>query len=187
MNGGGKLSPALATTLALALLGGIWASEPYFYFGRVIAYGPKRQLRRSSAMTQMGPAEYGRRVRSLVCSCEDTMPLDAEALRRGCRGAVVTTAGHLCRAELDAFPRRRLRRTAPITVACTQEAPVFSEVAGETGNDRAADLRQHPRERPAGRSDAREGGPEDGRADRGRRRTDAGLSARQPDRAKASP
>ena len=25
----------------------------------------------------------------LVCSCEDTMPLDADALKRGCRGAEI--------------------------------------------------------------------------------------------------
>ena len=39
----------------------------------------------------------------LVCSCEDTMPLDADAIRRGCRGAQVTTAHQLCRAEIERF------------------------------------------------------------------------------------
>ena len=39
----------------------------------------------------------------LVCSCEDTMPLDADAVRRGCRGANVSTARQLCRAELERF------------------------------------------------------------------------------------
>ena len=39
----------------------------------------------------------------LICSCEDTMPLDAQAVRRGCGGTQVTTARQLCRAELDRF------------------------------------------------------------------------------------
>ena len=39
----------------------------------------------------------------LICSCEDTMPLDASAVRHGCRGAEVSTARQLCRAELEKF------------------------------------------------------------------------------------
>ena len=64
----------------------------------------------------------------LICSCEDTMPLDAEAVRRGCRGAQVTTARQLCRAELDRF-LTMAAKDEPLTVACTQEAALFSEVA----------------------------------------------------------
>jgi ferredoxin len=66
----------------------------------------------------------------LACSCEDTMPLDAEAIRRGCKGATVETARYLCRDQLDLF-RKAAAEGAPLTVACTQEAPLFSEVAGE--------------------------------------------------------
>jgi hypothetical protein len=36
----------------------------------------------------------------LICSCEDTMPLDGEALKRGCRGAALLSGHQLCRAEL---------------------------------------------------------------------------------------
>jgi ferredoxin len=64
----------------------------------------------------------------LVCSCEDTMPLDEAALRRGCRGADVKTARQLCRAELEQF-RAAAAGGGPLTVACTQEAPLFGEVA----------------------------------------------------------
>ncbi len=64
----------------------------------------------------------------LVCSCEDTMPLDTGAIGRGCRGAAVETARHLCRAETDRF-RTLSQSGAPLTVACTQEAPLFSELA----------------------------------------------------------
>jgi ferredoxin len=66
----------------------------------------------------------------LVCSCENTMPLDADALRRGCRSAEVKTANQLCRAEIERF-RATLATDDDIVVGCTQEAPLFSEVAGE--------------------------------------------------------
>ena len=56
------------------------------------------------------------------------MPLDAGAVRRGCRGAKVETAGQLCRAELERF-RAAVAAGAPLTIGCTQEAPLFAEVA----------------------------------------------------------
>ncbi|MEJ0078776.1 MAG: 4Fe-4S dicluster domain-containing protein [Alphaproteobacteria bacterium] len=58
------------------------------------------------------------------------MPLDAEAVRRGCPGAQVSTANFLCRSQLDRF-RRAIEGGEPLIVGCTQEAPLFSEVAGE--------------------------------------------------------
>jgi len=70
----------------------------------------------------------------LICSCEDTMPLDAAAVRRVCRGAQVTTARQLCRAELERF-RAIAGQSGPLTVACTQEAALFSEVAAEGGRE----------------------------------------------------
>ena len=66
----------------------------------------------------------------LICSCEDTMPLDGDAVRRVCRGAKVVTEGRqFCRAELERF-RAAAGGGEPITLACTQEAPLFDEVAG---------------------------------------------------------
>ena len=64
----------------------------------------------------------------LICSCEDTMPLDGAAVKRGCRGANVLTARQLCRAELEKF-RAAAAGEAPLIVGCTQEAPLFSELA----------------------------------------------------------
>ena len=64
----------------------------------------------------------------LICSCEDTMPLDGAAVKRGCRGANVLTARQLCRAELEKF-RAAAEGEAPLIVGCTQEAPLFSELA----------------------------------------------------------
>lgn len=57
------------------------------------------------------------------------MPLDAEAVRRGCRGAKVSAAKQLCRAELERF-RAATARSEPLIVGCTQEAPLFGETAG---------------------------------------------------------
>src|SRR5499427_10117793 len=67
----------------------------------------------------------------LICSCEDTIPLDGARVERACRGADVLRGRQLCRAELD-----RVRDAAAggqaIAVACTQEAPLFSEQGHET-------------------------------------------------------
>ena len=66
----------------------------------------------------------------LICSCEDTMPLDGSAVQRGCRGAEVLTARQLCRAELEKF-RAAAESGGPLIVGCTQEVPLFSEIAGD--------------------------------------------------------
>src|SRR5439155_5082986 len=71
-----------------------------------------------------------RRRRFLLCSCEGTVPLDAESARRACRASDVSTAHQLCRAELDRF-REAVAAGAPLTVGCTQEAPLFDEIATE--------------------------------------------------------
>jgi ferredoxin len=64
----------------------------------------------------------------LLCSCDDTMSLEAARVGRVCRGATVATAHQLCRAELERF-RAAAAAGAPLTVACTQEAPLFAETA----------------------------------------------------------
>ena len=89
----------------------------------------------------------------LVCSCEDTMPLDADAIRRGCRGAEVMTAHHLCRAELERF-RAAAATGEAIIVGCTQEAPLFSETAERRRRRRFANIRE-----TAGWSTTRKAGP----------------------------
>jgi ferredoxin len=66
----------------------------------------------------------------LICSCEDTMPLDGAAVRRACRDAVVVDGRQLCRAEFERF-RQAAAGGEPLVVACTQEAPLFGEAAGE--------------------------------------------------------
>ncbi len=71
---------------------------------------------------------HGDRKRTiLTCTCEGTMTPDGTALEKaGCGGA--PAAHQLCRANLDRF-QAALADGAPITVTCTQEAPLFREVA----------------------------------------------------------
>ena len=76
----------------------------------------------------------GRRI--LVCDCEKTMPLKADGLTATCRKAGAEGKAdlntQLCRAQLENF-RTALESGEPLLVACTQEAPLFSEVAQEAG------------------------------------------------------
>lgn len=93
----------------------------------------------------------------LICSCEDTMPLDADAVRRGCRGANVKTARHLCRAEVETF-RDLAAKDEPLIVSCTQEAPLFSELADELERDAPLTF-VNVREMAGWSSDAAKAGP----------------------------
>ncbi len=72
----------------------------------------------------------------VVCSCDDTMPLDAAAIARACGGAV-KTGTQLCRRELD-LTRMLMQAGGPMTMACTQEEPLFRETAADLG--RADDI-----------------------------------------------
>jgi ferredoxin len=97
--------------------------------------------------------------RCLVCDCEGTMRLDAAALARGLGSAREPRVHHqLCRAQLDGY-RREVAAGGPLLVACTQEAPLFGEVAAGAGGADVAFV--NVRER-AGWSD--EGGTADAQA-----------------------
>jgi ferredoxin len=108
--------------------------------------------------TVNGPALMADAPRNvLICSCDDTMPLDERAVKRACRGADVKAAHQLCRLELETF-RQAAASGEPLTVACTQEAPLFSEVAQETNQD--ADIRfVNIRETAGWSKDAKAAGP----------------------------
>ena len=71
------------------------------------------------------------RLNILLCSCNDTMPIDADTVRRCCRGVGVKTAKQLCRVELERF-RSATAEGEPLIVGCTQEEPLFRETAGES-------------------------------------------------------
>jgi len=74
----------------------------------------------------------GKRV--LVCNCEATMPLEAGALGKACAAVggtgEIEIHSQLCRAQLGNFQQAILGEQ-PVLVACTQEAPLFAEIAGE--------------------------------------------------------
>src|SRR5690554_4811277 len=73
----------------------------------------------------------------LVCNCERTMPLDGKGLAKA-RGAAGPAEPNtqLCRAQIDNF-RAALAADRPVLVACTQEAPLFDEVAREESPEAA--------------------------------------------------
>ena len=71
--------------------------------------------------------------RILVCSCEDTMPLDVDTIAKDCPGADIVSGRQFCRSELERF-RALLPDGGNLTIACTQEAPVFEEAAAESGD-----------------------------------------------------
>lgn len=87
-----------------------------------------------------------------ACSCEDTMMLDPKAL--GHAGGELRLATHLCRGGIGAV-RAALAEGRPVTIGCTQEAPLFQEIADEAGAEfQFANIREQ-----AGWSDARGTGP----------------------------
>lgn len=69
--------------------------------------------------------------RLLICNCEGTMPLDIKALSKA-RNENLVCNTQLCRAQLDNV-REALKDDVPLLIACTQEAPLFEEIAAEAG------------------------------------------------------
>ena len=67
-----------------------------------------------------------------VCSCERSMPGFGDSVARGCRSAVVQSGDQFCGAELDRV-QGALSAGGAITIACTQQAPRFREVAEDAG------------------------------------------------------
>src|SRR5947209_6235341 len=63
----------------------------------------------------------------LIGTCEKTMPLDEQAIGRGC-AAKITQAHQLCGLDLERY-KQALADGGAITVACTQQAPLFREIA----------------------------------------------------------
>ena len=66
-----------------------------------------------------------------LCSCNSTMPLDADAIARALELAgVPAVKTMLCQKELASFTDRS---AGDVVVACTQEARLFGDVAEEGG------------------------------------------------------
>ncbi len=72
--------------------------------------------------------------RLMLCSCEKTMQVDAKAIAGalGCPSDAAATV--LCRQDLRQF-EEALAGGEPLLVACTQEAPLFEEMAAEVEGD----------------------------------------------------
>ena len=67
---------------------------------------------------------------TLICDCNGTMPLDARRIGQALNESL-TPHSTLCRREAPAF-QRALTSGEPVTVACTQEQRLFSELAEQT-------------------------------------------------------
>ena len=93
----------------------------------------------------------------LICSCEDTMPLDGEMVRRICQDSVVIEGRQFCRAELERF-RKAAATGEQLTVACTQEVPLFNEIASETAGSEGLTF-VNIRETAGWSKDAKSAGP----------------------------
>src|SRR5476649_733346 len=67
-----------------------------------------------------------------LCNCNRTMPLDARALAAALKSKTpITIHTELCRKEIGAF--NDALRDPEVLVACTQEAPLFAELAQAAG------------------------------------------------------
>ena len=67
-----------------------------------------------------------------LCDCNRTMALDAKALAGALKlGAPLTIHTELCRREVGAF--HEALQSGDCLVACTQEAPLFAELAEQAG------------------------------------------------------
>ena len=68
----------------------------------------------------------------VACSCEGTMPLDGQALTKGCPGRV-ELAQSFCRSDA-ARAAQLISAGDPLIIGCTQEAPLFQLMAEDTGS-----------------------------------------------------
>jgi ferredoxin len=77
--------------------------------------------------------------RVLLCNCEATMRVDAKRIAKALgAGEEADVCTHLCRTEVERFAQA-LKEPGKLAVACTQEAPLFRELAAEAG--RGGDVR----------------------------------------------
>ena len=68
-----------------------------------------------------------------LCNCNRTMPLDAKQLAAALKsGSPITIHTELCRKESAAF--QQVLGDADVLVACTQEAPLFAQLADGAGS-----------------------------------------------------
>lgn len=73
----------------------------------------------------------------LLCDCEKTMPLDAAKLSAALGHETGPIQTQLCRSQLANFEQALASGASDILIGCTQEAPLFQEVADEAGKGEA--------------------------------------------------
>ncbi len=66
----------------------------------------------------------------LLCNCAKTMTVDGAAIGAALGGNALAVHTQLCRTDIAAY-EAALGGDQRLLVACTQEAPLFSEVAAE--------------------------------------------------------
>ncbi|WP_282608065.1 4Fe-4S dicluster domain-containing protein [Pelagibius sp. Alg239-R121] len=80
-----------------------------------------------------------------ICNCENTMPLRGDALAKACgKDGSAKIHSQLCRAQIGDL-QSTAASGAAITIACTQEAPLFEEIleeAGYEGDARFVNIRE---------------------------------------------
>jgi ferredoxin len=76
---------------------------------------------------------------TLICNCNQTMPLNAKALGEAL-DEDLTLHTTLCRRDAPAF-QKAARNPDELVVACTQESRLFTELAGETEGAVSLDVR----------------------------------------------
>jgi len=79
----------------------------------------------------MSGPEKDTRTRVLTCDCQGTSPLDLKSLEAAAGAGVEFSGTQLCRRQISRF-KSALESGAPVLVGCTQEAPLFLELAEET-------------------------------------------------------
>ncbi len=75
--------------------------------------------------------------RIMICDCEGTNPIDPAGLSKALGRSVDGASTLLCRRQIDRFEAALAGGDGGLLVACTQEAPLFLEVAEEAAADGA--------------------------------------------------
>ena len=90
-------------------------------------WGPRRPDSRGTTCSRRRDGRSATKI--LICSCEDTMPLDADAVQRGCRGAEVFDRASALPRRARQVPRgggwrrRRCSSAAPRKRRCSRKSP----------------------------------------------------------------
>jgi len=96
----------------------------------------------------------------LSCDCQGTSPLDQESIEASAAIKIGPGAAQLCRKQIDRF-QQALATESNVLVTCTQEAPLFMEVAADA--EFGGDLRfVNIREKAGWSNEARDAGPKMG-------------------------